>query len=116
MGTPIDIHISLKNLGETSDPEATWKQFVDEINHLDGIRVEGIHGKSNIGDLLVTLASATVLQEFVKSIALWLGRDKTRTLKFQIGDRTMEASGLTRDEQMTLIDWFQKHSSTILRP
>lgn len=64
-----------------------------------------------IGTILTEIISADGLLSFANIIIAWLARDRSRRIKLQIGGNSIEASGLTREEQQKLIDWFQLQTS-----
>ena len=56
---------------------------------------------------VVKIVSPKAIENFVGVVGNWLIQDRTRTLKFQIGDKQIEATGLSQKEQQALIQWFQ---------
>ena len=57
--------------------------------------------------ILVKLFTSDAIENFSSTILGWLSKDRSRTLRFQIGDKQMEATGLSKKEQQELIDWFK---------
>jgi hypothetical protein len=68
---------------------------------------EGVKSGPPESAFIVEMAGTASIAALVKTVASWLLRDRTRTIKFQIGDKVIEATGLTQEEQQRLIDWFQ---------
>jgi hypothetical protein len=57
--------------------------------------------------ILVRLFTSDAIENLSSIIFGWLSKDRSRTLRFQIGDKQMEATGLSKKEQQELIDWFK---------
>jgi hypothetical protein len=84
---------------------------LDDISLLDplaGNLPENPKGSPlDVWTLVAKIAEASGIPSLVSVIGSWLTRDRTRTLKFQIEDKSIEATGLSKDEQQELIKWFQ---------
>lgn len=65
----------------------------------------------DFGALLLKIAEVEGLSSVAGVVTSWLSRDKSRTLKLQIGDKSLEVTGLSKVEQQDLIQWFKSQSS-----
>jgi hypothetical protein len=103
---------------EEDDPEQLAQQLTDELNELDDIQSvkpvrEGEIPKDGkgvpiaVGTLLIKLAETAGVTALFNVLGSWISRDRSRTLKLQLGDASLELSGLSRPEQQELVDWFQ---------
>jgi hypothetical protein len=102
--------ITVEKKGEyDSDMVTLSDDLVAELSKLKGIIVTRENdGKAGIAiPFLLKFLNATAVDSFGKSILGWLVRDRSRQLKFQIGDKMMEASNLTEKQQQELIQWFK---------
>jgi hypothetical protein len=98
--------------------EATTYPLAEALRQVDGVlSVETRAGGSlppgamgtpgEVGALLVQVLESLSLTGLVGVLAAWLGRDRSRTLKIQLGDQQIELTGLSRQEQHELVDWFR---------
>ena len=98
------------------DLEDLTQQLFDKLNHLDSIesveRVregelpKGAKGAA-LGTVLIKLAETAGITTLIGVLGSWLSRDRSRTLKLQLGNSTLELTGLSGDEQQELAQWFQ---------
>lgn len=65
----------------------------------DAAKGEGV----TIGSLVVTLANSAVLVSIIQVIRSWLARDEGRQAKLSDGERTLELTGVTSDQQQLII-------------
>lgn len=87
-------------------------RHVESVTSLEPVYVEnenaGQKGVSvDFSALLVKLAEGTGLAALITVLGQWLGRDRRRSLKLQIGDSSLELTGLSPGEQQELVRWFQ---------
>jgi hypothetical protein len=86
------------------------ENLLSDLQSIKGVNSEMLPGtKSGLGagTMISSIVEAGGLVSFIKIILGYLTKDRSRTLKLQIGDNVIEASGLTSKEQRDLIDWFQ---------
>lgn len=112
MVSQLTVYVSIEKSGASNQEVVRLADnLVSELREVDGVQVLGEAGDklgtSDIYAILVKLASTSAIDSFVKVIGSWLTRDRTCTLKFQIGANSIEATGLTHEEQRELIRWFQ---------
>jgi hypothetical protein len=60
-----------------------------------------------VGTVLVKLAETAGVSALINVIGSWLSRDKSRTLKLQLGESALELTGLSGTEQQELVEWFK---------
>lgn len=106
------VYVYLKKSGAGSrEVVQLVDNLVSELQKVEGVRLFADAGdKLGAADFfgfLAKLADTKVIESFVKAIGSWLTRDRTCTLKLQIGANSIEAAGLTREEQRDLIRWFK---------
>ncbi len=109
---PIDIRVSIQ---KTNADQQELTELINELKRelygVDGLSLsidaESKSGIPFLPALMVKILNASTVNSFVQAIGVWLARDRARTLKIQVGTSQMEASGLSRDEQKQLIEWFQ---------
>jgi hypothetical protein len=65
-----------------------------------------------VGTVLVKLAETAGVSALINVIGSWLSRDKSRTLKLQLGESTLELTGLSGTEQQDLVQWFKTQAGT----
>jgi hypothetical protein len=63
------------------------------------------------GTIITKIIEAGGLASFLNAIFAWLAKDRSRSIKLQIGENSIEASNLTPDEQQRLVAWFQLQTS-----
>ena len=116
----ITVHIiaSKKNIKDSQEINKLAENLANTLNKLDGVYLtklptednsSGIKGAptSSSCTFIAQLAGASGVANLISVAGSWLARDRTRTLKFQIGTNSIEATGLTKEEQQQLIKWFQ---------
>ena len=116
----IDLFITLDIKDETTDEElydlaknlAGDLSTVNAIESVELVRTrhleEGAMGSSiEAGQLLAKIAETGGFTSLVSVMSSFLGRDRSRSLKLQIGDKSLEVTGLSKSEQTALIEWFQ---------
>jgi len=112
----IDLVLEIISLDETKeDIQRLTVKFAKELEKLDNvestdiIRVEreGAMGQGLTESLLVKLAGSSGISSLLNVFGLILGKDRSRSLKLQVGNNSIEVTGLTKEEQKTLIEWFQ---------
>lgn len=57
-----------------------------------------------VGALIVTLCQPEVFMPVLEAISRWVGSDKHRTAKIQLGEDRLELTGLSAGQQQQLID------------
>ncbi len=120
----IDFYISIGTDADT-DPEELWElsqHLKQELFELDCVRsIKPIFSDKTIpgakiapveeGNFLVTLAQAGAISALItvlgSLLGSWLARDKSRRLELTVGGNTLKLSGLSKDEQQELLEWFQ---------
>jgi hypothetical protein len=112
MFNQLTVYVSIKKSGASNQEIVRLAHnLISDLQEIDGVRVFGDAGDklgtSDFYAILAKLASASAIDSFVKVIGSWLTRDRTCTLKLQIGTNSIEATGLTREEQRELIRWFR---------
>ena len=104
-------------LAEKKESDHLAKDLLGVLNSIDGIQNEReTGGKSGSGfeEIATKIIEAGGLAAFVNAIITWLGKDRSRSLKLQIGDNVIEASNLTPNEQQELIEWFKTQTGISL--
>jgi hypothetical protein len=111
MFRPIDIDILVQKSDSNHQELAELtKNLIVELKGGGFSLSQDSEDKSGISFLhtfIVNLINTSTIESFVKIISTWLARDRSRTLKIQVGTNQIEASGLSKDEQKRLIEWFQ---------
>lgn len=116
----IDLYVTVQTNDEADEQELVdiaknlEKELIqlNAIESIEPVRVtqltEGEKGSAiEPGSLLLKVAETGGFASLVSMLGSWLGRDKSRTLKLQIGDKSLEVTGLSKSEQESLIEWFQ---------
>lgn len=115
----IDLALEIISSNDTKeDIQRLTAKFAKELEKLDfvestdvvRIEQEGAMGQGLTETLLVKLAGTSGVSSLLNVFGLILGKDKSRSLKLQIGNNSLEVTGLTKEEQKTLIEWFQAQS------
>ncbi len=92
-------------------PEQLPEDLCRQLSGVEGLSLggdsESKSGTALLNTLMVRLFNANTVNSFVQILGTWLARDRTRTLKIQVGTNQIEASGLSGEEQRRLIEWFQ---------
>ncbi len=93
------------------------RQLVAELSELDEVSVKlarsgklpkGAKGEPiTIGTILIVLAQAGVITGLVTILNSWLSRDERRSAMIQVGENKVEVSGISKEEQANLVEWFQ---------
>jgi len=107
---------------DKEDIERLTRELIGELSDLDGVvsiqpmqseeLPEGAKGfPIDFGTILVKLAELGGITGVVTILSSWLSRDKSRTLKLQIGEKSLELTGLSKAEQQDLVRWFQTQSA-----
>lgn len=119
----ISFYISVSCLdADNEDIEKLTRELNEELNELDyiesievvqtGTLPKGAKGVSiDVGTLLIKMAEFGGISALITILGTWLGRDKSRVLKLQIGDKSLELTGLSKIEQQELIHWFQAQTN-----
>ncbi len=116
----IELYISVDSNMEVDEEyiEELTRNLAADLNELDSLESidrievkkaeEGAKGLSlSMGTLLIKIAEAGGISALISTLRLWLSRDRNRTLRLQLGDNSLEVSGLSDIEQKDLIKWFQ---------
>ncbi|MET8155717.1 hypothetical protein ABZT47_05045 [Sphaerisporangium sp. NPDC005289] len=78
---------------------------VDDVAFPAGRAPAGAKGDGSlIGTLVVTLANSAVLVAVVQAVREWTTRGAGRQAKISDGDRSLEVTGLTAEQQRRIID------------
>jgi hypothetical protein len=123
----IDLYVQVGGDPEADkqDIEELARLLTEELNQLDDIESaepvrEGKLPKdakgvpAAVGTILVKLAETAGVTALVNVIGSWLSRDKSRTLKLQLGESTLELTSISRVEQRELVEWFKVQASMTL--
>lgn len=110
---------------DEEDVERLTYLLSDELRELDVVDTvellredapEGARGSGAItGDLLLELVGSAGISVLISTIGSWLSRDKSRKLKLCLGDKSIELSGLSEDEQQELTQWFKTQAGFSLQ-
>lgn len=125
----LEVRITI-NPGPNSDVQDAHKlvqELEKELRHVENVvAIEPVYlpdpmtGRKGVvidfSALLVKLAEGTGLAAFITVLGDWLGRDRRRSLKLQIGDSSLEVNGLSKAEQQELVRWFQTQTGMRLEP
>ncbi len=116
----ISFHITVNSTSDIDkeDLAELSRELYEELNEVDSIiSVEPIRGNElpkgakgpsiDFATLLIKIAEFGGITALITVLGTWLGRDKSRTLKLQIGDKSLELTGLSAVEQQELTQWFQ---------
>lgn len=96
-----------------SAPDADFKTLADELDALEEIQVEVFSGQKGLAgpDLIAAeIIKTGAVTKIAEVIGGWLLKDRSRSLRLKIDSKELEASGLSRDEQQKLIEWFQEQA------
>ena len=102
------------------DKRVVEQQTVDlarELRGVRGVEVDRVRTEAPadakaldlaaIGSLLVSLGGAGgAITALIGVLQGWMGREAGRTIRLRIGDRELELTGASRDEEQKLIDAF----------
>jgi hypothetical protein len=103
-------YVSPGSENESVDNVNLAEDLLTELHSLEGVHSELLTGSKSIpdaGTIITKIIEAGGVVNFLNTIFAWLTKDRSRSIKLQIGDNVIEASGLTPDEQERLIAWFQ---------
>jgi hypothetical protein len=103
---------------DKQDLEELARLLTEELNQLDNVESaepvregelpEDAKGVPvAVGTVLVKLAETAGVTALINVIGSWLSRDKSRTLKLQLGESALELTGLSGVEQRELVEWFK---------
>lgn len=103
---------------DDEDREILARELMQDLNELDyivsveiassGKPPDGAKGFSiDFETLIVKMAETGGVSTLITTLGSWLLRDKSRTLKLQINDKSLEVTGLSKAEQADLIQWFK---------
>jgi hypothetical protein len=119
--TPPSVELELLP-AEGADEGTVEKQTTDlagELRAVRGVVVERAEsqapadakglGFAAIGSLLVSLTGAGgAVTALVGVLASWVGREQGRKIRVKIGDRELELTGGSREEEQQLIEEFRR--------
>jgi hypothetical protein len=90
------------------------KDLLEDLNtqltEIDGVELassagsKGFPGSESFAFEVVKAGAVTKLAEVIGN---WLLKDNGRMLTLKIGNKEMTATGLSKKDQLELIDWFQ---------
>jgi len=94
-------------------------ELIEKIREIDGVELsKDTESKSSVENLhkfVVNVLNVKALDSIGKAIISWSLRDRSRTLSLQIGSNQLDVSGLSKDEQQELINWFQIQAGMTFR-
>jgi len=116
----VDLYVSVK-AGADEDAEELdqlARELARDLNELDSVEsveplqadklLDGAKGLPiDFGTVLAKLAEVGAISALVTTLGSWLSRDKRRSLKLRVGDKSLEVTGLSGTEQQDLIQWFK---------
>jgi hypothetical protein len=114
-----ELQLETATAGDERGLEQLTSALSDELRQVRGARVERVRVEApeqtkgldaaTIGSLLVSLTSAGgALTALVGVLSGWIRRDRGRRITVKIGDRSIELSDATLDQEQQLIDAFVK--------
>lgn len=93
------------------------RDLLQELSQVGGInfslssqdeKAGGVRGGPvDLAFLMGRIAELGGIVSLVDVLGSWLNKDRSRTLKIQLNNKCLEASGLSKEEQKELIKWFQ---------
>lgn len=115
-----DLYISVDSIDDIDDEDRDamaheLMRDLDTLDYIDSVGFastgklpDGAKGFSiDVGALIVKIAEAGGVSTLINILGSWLLRDKSRTLKLQIGNNSLEVTGVSEAEQAELIQWFK---------
>lgn len=106
---PVDNQIIANNY----ERDADFRNLARELAALDEIQVEVLSGQKGLagtGLIAAEVIKAGAVTKIAEVIGGWLLKDRSRSLKLKIDSKELEVSGMSREEQQKLIEWFQEQS------
>lgn len=103
-----------KTITNKLEPDTLIKDLADQIATLDGICVDVLSGQKGLAGadmIAVEVIKTGAVTKIAEVIGGWLLKDRSRSLKLRIDTNELDVSGLTKEEQQTLIKWFQDQAS-----
>jgi hypothetical protein len=117
MSKQLDLYLSIGSDLDPEQQELVVYQLADEIREASTIELveivpagavpAGTKGGPDIGAILIKVAEVGGITDLIAIIGSWLGRDRSRTLKLQLGDKSIEVTGISKAEQTELVEWFR---------
>jgi hypothetical protein len=111
------IHVGANSNIDNEELDELTRQLSDELSELDMMLVElaqsehlpvGAKGTFiDIGTILVKIAEFGGIAGLITVLGSWLSRDERRTIKLQIGENSLEVTGLSTAEADNLVQWFK---------
>lgn len=113
----INLFISV-DAGDIDDEERDKlaRQLLEDLKETEDISVELAKGDKlpkdamgdpiTIGTILVALGASAVTG-IIAILASWLSRDERRSATLHLGDKKLELTGITKEEQTKVIEWFR---------
>ena len=95
------------------ESDAALKNLADELAALKEVHVEALSGQKGLaGTDLITaeVIMAGAFTKIVEVIGGWLLKDRSRSLKLKIDSKELSVSGLSKEEQQELIQWFREQA------
>ena len=101
---------------DEEERERLTRQLMKDLDELEEASVELAKGdklpKGAMGEplttglILLSLAAGTITG-LIPILASWLSRDERRSASLQIGEKKLELTGITKEEQAKVIEWFR---------
>lgn len=86
------------------------KDLNEQIGEIDGVLLEsstGSKGFPGAESFALEVVKAGAVSKLAEVIGNWLLKDNNRMLTLKIGNKEMTATGLSKEQQLELINWFQ---------
>jgi|GEM_PF-3480500 len=124
----VNLYVSVNSTSDidNEDIDEMARDLMQELIDLDGIgsvdlvaqkSPEGAKGPGiDFGTVLVKIVEVGGISTLITVLGTWLSRDRSRTLKLQIDDKSLEITGISKTEQADLIQWFKIQTGIRLDP
>lgn len=107
----------LETTQAVSHVEVAFDELIHQLHDVDDVQMKILTGQKGL------TTSNVIVAEFFKAgagtkiaeiLGNWLIKDRSRSLRIKIGDRELEATGISKQEQAELIQWFERQSTLYL--
>ena len=95
------------------ESDAEFRNLANELAALKEIHVEVLSGQKGLagaGLITAEVIKAGAFTKIVEVIGGWLLKDRSRSLKLKLDSKELDVSGLSKEEQQKLIEWFQEQA------
>jgi hypothetical protein len=113
------VSVSLGDQGDEEEIDELTRRFIDDLNEVEGASVDMVKGNKEsptgaMGDpmtvgtvLLELITNPASIAAFFTFLGVWISRERGRKVILQIGEKKLELTGVSEEEQEKLREWFQ---------